>query len=116
MPPVHVRFHERKTSKGQRPQVMLQLFGQLPLETRLPIQNSLSRTQLWSFSPHLSPHSTPKRPSQSQRKKYLDLQKFSLCTEPKDTPAEALQFAIVFEDGLKRQKTYGYIGQEPKRK
>ena len=37
-----------------------------------------------------------------------------LCTEPKDTPAEALQFAIAFEDGLKRQKTYGYIGQEPK--
>ena len=37
-----------------------------------------------------------------------------LCTEPKDTPAEALQFAIAFEDGLKRPKTYGYIGQEPK--
>ena len=37
-----------------------------------------------------------------------------LCTEPKDTPVEALQFAIAFEDGLKRQKTYGYIGQEPK--
>ena len=37
-----------------------------------------------------------------------------LGTEPKDTPAEALQFAIAFEDGLKRQKTYGYIGQEAK--
>ena len=37
-----------------------------------------------------------------------------LCTEPKETPGEALQFAIAFEDGLKRQKTYGYIGQEPK--
>ena len=60
MPPVRVRFYERKTSKGQRPQDMLQLFEQLPLETRLPIQNSLSRTQLWSFSSHLSPHTTPK--------------------------------------------------------
>ena len=37
-----------------------------------------------------------------------------LCTEPKETPAEALQFAIAFEDGLKRQKSYGYINQEPK--
>ena len=37
-----------------------------------------------------------------------------LCTEPKNTPAEALQFAIAFEDGLKRQKIYGYICQEPK--
>ena len=36
------------------------------------------------------------------------------CTEPKETPAEALQFAIAFEDGLKRQKSYGYINQEPK--
>ena len=36
------------------------------------------------------------------------------CTEPKATPAEALQFAIAFEDGLKRQKTSAYIGQEPK--
>ena len=35
-----------------------------------------------------------------------------LCTEPKDNPLDALQFAIAFEDGLKRQKTYGYIGQE----
>ena len=35
-----------------------------------------------------------------------------LCTEPKETPA--LQFAIAFEDGLKRQKLYGYINQEPK--
>ena len=33
-----------------------------------------------------------------------------ICTEPK----EALQFTIAFEDGLNRQKTYGYIGQEPK--
>ena len=37
-----------------------------------------------------------------------------LCTEPKDNPADALQFAIAFEDGLKRQRTYGYINQEPK--
>ena len=26
----------------------------------------------------------------------------------KDNPLHALQFAIAFEDGLKRQKTYGY--------
>ena len=39
-----------------------------------------------------------------------------LCTEPKETPAEALQFAIAFEDGLKRQKSYGYINQERKMK
>ena len=31
-----------------------------------------------------------------------------------ETLAEALQFAIAFEDGLKRQKSYGYINQEPK--
>ena len=37
-----------------------------------------------------------------------------LCTELKGTPAEALQFAIAFEDGLKRQNIYGYINQEPK--
>ena len=37
-----------------------------------------------------------------------------LCTEPKQTPAGALQFAIAFEDGLERQKLYGYINQEPK--
>ena len=37
-----------------------------------------------------------------------------LCTEPKETPAEALQFAIAFEDELKREKSYGYIIQEPK--
>ena len=37
-----------------------------------------------------------------------------LCTEPKETPAEALQFAIAFEDGLKRQRSYGYINQEPR--
>ena len=35
-----------------------------------------------------------------------------LCTEPKETPAEALQFTIASEDRLKRQKTNGYIGQE----
>ena len=39
--------------------------------------------------------------------------KEKLCTEPKETPAEALQFAIAFEDGPKRQKSYGYINQEP---
>ena len=37
-----------------------------------------------------------------------------LCTEPKETPAEALHFAIAFEDGLKRQTSYGYINQEPR--
>ena len=37
-----------------------------------------------------------------------------LCTESKETPAEALQFAIAFEDGLKRHKSYGYINQEPR--
>ena len=37
-----------------------------------------------------------------------------LCTEPKETPAEALQFAIAFDDGQKRQKSYGYISQDPK--
>ena len=37
-----------------------------------------------------------------------------LCTEPKDKPAEALQFAIAFEDGLKRQRTYGNVNQEQK--
>ena len=37
-----------------------------------------------------------------------------LCTEPKENPAEAVQFAIAFEDGLKRQNSYGYISQEPK--
>ena len=37
-----------------------------------------------------------------------------LCTEPKKNPAEALQFAIAFEDGLKRQKSCGYVSQEVK--
>ena len=37
-----------------------------------------------------------------------------LCTKPKDNPLDALQFAIAFKDGLKRQKTYGYISQEAK--
>ena len=32
----------------------------------------------------------------------------------KKTLAEALQFAIAFEDGLKRQKSHGYINQEPR--
>ena len=27
-----------------------------------------------------------------------------ICIEPKDNPADALQFAIAFENGLKRQK------------
>ena len=39
-----------------------------------------------------------------------------LCSEPKDNPADALQFAIAFEDGLKRLRTYVYIIQEPKLK
>ena len=29
------------------------------------------------------------------------------CTGPKETPSEASQFAIAFEDGLKIQKSYG---------
>ena len=37
-----------------------------------------------------------------------------LCTEQKDTPADALQFANAFEDGLKRQRTYEQFNQEPK--
>ena len=37
-----------------------------------------------------------------------------LSTEPKETPAEAQQFAIAFEDGLKRQKSCSYINQEPR--
>ena len=37
-----------------------------------------------------------------------------LCTEPKDNPTEALQFAIAFEDGLRRQKTSKYNSQEQK--
>ena len=37
-----------------------------------------------------------------------------LCTEPKDHPAEALQFALAFEGGLKRQRTYENINQEQK--
>ena len=39
-----------------------------------------------------------------------------LCTEPKGNPNEALQFAIAFEDELRRQKTYGYIAQDQKQK
>ena len=34
-----------------------------------------------------------------------------LCTEPKENLAEALQFALAFKDGLKRQRTYGNIKQ-----
>ena len=37
-----------------------------------------------------------------------------LCTEPEETPAAALKFAFIFEDGLKRKKPNGYINQEPK--
>ena len=36
------------------------------------------------------------------------------CTEPKDNPADALQFAIAFEDGLKRQRTMGIITKNRK--
>ena len=35
-----------------------------------------------------------------------------LCTESKERPIDALQFAITVEDGLKRQETYGYIHQD----
>ena len=35
-------------------------------------------------------------------------------TESKDNPVDALQFAIAFEDGLRRQKTYGFINQDQK--
>ena len=37
-----------------------------------------------------------------------------LCTEPKDNPADALQYAIAVEDGIKRQNSYGYINKETK--
>ena len=37
-----------------------------------------------------------------------------LCVKLKDNPADAIQFAIAFEDGLSRQRTYCYINQEPK--
>ena len=37
-----------------------------------------------------------------------------VCIEPRETLAEALQCVIAFEDGLKRQKSYGYINQKPK--
>ena len=37
-----------------------------------------------------------------------------ICTEPKDNQLDELQFAIAFEDGMKKQKTYGYITQEAK--
>ena len=37
-----------------------------------------------------------------------------LCMEPKETPAEALHFAIAFEDGLKRQKFYDHTNQKPR--
>ena len=30
-----------------------------------------------------------------------------LCTKPKDNPVEALQFAVSFEKGTKRQASYG---------
>ena len=30
-----------------------------------------------------------------------------LCTEPKDTPEEALRFAVAFEEGIQRQRSYG---------
>ena len=32
-----------------------------------------------------------------------------LCTEPKDNSTETLQLELDFKDGLRRQKTYGYI-------
>ena len=31
-----------------------------------------------------------------------------LCTEPKDNPEEALRFAVAFEEGIKRQQSYGH--------
>ena len=37
-----------------------------------------------------------------------------LCKELKITPGEALQFAIAFEDGLKRQKSIGQPGSSKK--
>ena len=39
-----------------------------------------------------------------------------LCTEPKETHAQAIQVAIAFEDHLKRQKSYGYKIQESRLK
>ena len=35
-----------------------------------------------------------------------------LCTEPKE-PDQALEFAIAFEEGVKRQKAYGTQAPEP---
>ena len=37
-----------------------------------------------------------------------------LFKAPKDNTAVAFQFAILFEDGTKRQKTYGHISQDTK--
>ena len=39
-----------------------------------------------------------------------------LCTEPKDSPDEALQFAFAFEKGIKRQAHYGKCKFEMKSK
>ena len=36
-----------------------------------------------------------------------------LCTEPKE-PEQALEFAIAFEEGIKRQKSYGITAETPK--
>ena len=70
MIPVGICFHERKTSKGQKSQVMLHLFEQLPLENQLPLHNPMPTTQLWSVPPHISPHSTPKRPQCHLKKSF----------------------------------------------
>ena len=35
-----------------------------------------------------------------------------LCTEPKETPADALQFSLAYEEGLRRQKAYGQEAEE----
>ena len=40
----------------------------------------------------------------------------NFCTGPRDTPSDALQFATAFKDGLRRQRIYGYIGQETRNK
>ena len=34
-----------------------------------------------------------------------------LCNEPKENPLDALQFAVAYEDGLKRQRTLGNPGK-----
>ena len=36
-----------------------------------------------------------------------------LCTDPKDNPEDALQFAVAFEEGIKRQQSYSSKIEKP---